>query len=248
MAKERVGFLTAAFESEKAELRRQMSILTAELETLHAGETAALRGETVENESIGTKSDDEARTTEDVPLPLLGRGVTPERSASEPVTPVPPTSVAVVDPPIAMAEGESLLVTTMTQLLKAHTEAIAAQTQATAAQHLPPIKPYAGEGKQAEEDAFDSGLEQIAGWSAKQQVHQLKLLLEKTALRIFQALPDTDRGSYQKVVDTLRVRFKAVDIEELRGMEFDHKVQRKESIEDLCLELQTLQQKAFPSI
>ncbi len=42
--------------------------------------------------------------------------------------------------------------------------------------------------------------------------------------------------------------FKAVDIEELRGMEFHHKVQKDELIEDLGLELQALGCKAFPSI
>ena len=44
---------------------------------------------------------------------------------------------------------------TITRLLKTYTKAIAAQTQETAAQHLPPLKPYTGEGKQIEEDGFD---------------------------------------------------------------------------------------------
>ena len=133
--------------------------------------------------------------------------------------------------------SESLLVATMTRLLEAHTEAIAAQTQATAAQHLPPLKAFTGEGKQMEEDGFERWIEQfeerakVAGWSTEQKLHQIKLLLEKTALRVLRALPDTDQSQYQKVVDALRARFKAVDIEELRGMEFHHKVQRDESID-----------------
>jgi len=45
----------------------------------------------------------------------------------------------------------------------------------------------------------------------------------------------------------LRDRFKAVDIEELRGLEFHHKVQGSESIEELGLGLQSLGHKAFPS-
>ena len=71
-------------------------------------------------------------------------------------------------------EGSHSLVVTMSRLLKAHTEAIAAQTQAAAAQHLPPLKPYSGEGKQIEDDGLDRWLEQfeerakIAGWSAAQ--------------------------------------------------------------------------------
>ena len=167
-----------------------------------------------------------------------------------------PTFVAAEgEPPTTpLTGGESLLVATMTTLLKAHTEAIAAQTQATAAQHLPPLKAFTGEGKQVEEDGFERWIEQfeerakVAGWSIEQQLHQLKLLLEKTALRVLRALPDTDQNRYQKVVDALRVRFKAVDIEELRGMEFHHRVQKDETIEDLGLELQALGRKAFPSI
>ncbi len=58
----------------------------------------------------------------------------------------------------------------------------------------------------------------------------------------------TDQSQYQKVVEALLVHFQAVDIEELRGMEFHHKVQKDESIEDLGLELQAFWHKAFPSI
>jgi len=75
-------------------------------------------------------------------------------------------------------------------ILKAHTEAIVAQMQTAAAQHLPPLKLYTGERKQIEEHRFDRWLEQfeeramVAGWSEAQQLHQLKLLLEKTALSV----------------------------------------------------------------
>ncbi len=96
-----------------------------------------------------------------------------------------------------------------------------------------------------EEEGFERWIEQrakVAGWSTEQKLHQIKLLLEKTALRVLRTLPDTDQSQYQKVVDALRARFKAVDIEELRGMEFHHKVQ------SIGLELQALGRKAFPSI
>lgn len=59
-------------------------------------------------------------------------------------------------------------------------------------------------------------------------------------------LPDTDQGSYSKVTEALRERFKPVDIEELCGLEFHHKVQGDETIEELGLELQVLGRKAFP--
>jgi len=164
------------------------------------------------------------------------------------------TPVLEASSPNVAGGDPSSLVETMTQLLKAHTEAIAAQTQATAAHNLPPLKPYTGEGKQVEEEGFDRWLEQfeergrVAGWTPTQQLHQLKLLLEKTALRVFRMLPDDDRGSYEKVTEALHNRFKPMDIEELFGLDFHHRMQSDETIEELGLELQALGRKAFPSI
>ena len=143
---------------------------------------------------------------------------------------------------------------TVSQLIKAQTEALAAQTRATAAQHLPPLKPFTGEGKQSEENSFDRWLEHfeeranLAGWSDMQQLHQLKLLLENTALKAFRMFPEADRESYKKAKAALKSRFKSVDIEELRGLEFHHKRQESESIEELGMELETLGHKAFPPI
>ena len=50
------------------------------------------------------------------------------------------------------------------------------------------------------------------------------------------------------MTDALRIRFKPVDIEELRGLEFNHHMQGSETIEELGMELQSLGQKAFPSL
>ena len=181
-------------------------------------------------------------------------GVTAVATTREPPGAIPTSATPVVPPGPVLAVGESLLVDPMTRFLKAHTEAIAAQTQATAAQHLPPLKAYTGQGKQVEEDGFERWIEQfeerakIASWSTEQQFHQLKLLLENTALRVYRALPPADESNYKKIVSSLRARFKAVDIEELRGMEFHHRVQKDETIESLGLELQALGLKAFPSI
>lgn len=85
----------------------------------------------------------------------------------------------------------------------------------------------------------------LAGWSDIQQLHQLKLLLENTALKVFRMFPDADRGSYSRAKAALKSRFKPVDIEGLRGLEFHHKMQEDESIEELGMELE---HKAFPSI
>ena len=59
--------------------------------------------------------------------------------------------------------------------------------------------------------------------------------------------PEEDRNDFDRAKDALKSRFKSVEIEELRGMEFHHKMQSTESIEELGLELQTLASKAFPS-
>jgi len=85
--------------------------------------------------------------------------------------------------------------------LKAHTEANCSSLSGCSAQHLLLPKAYTGEGKQIEEDRFDRWLEQfeerakIAGWSVAQRLNQLKMLLEKTALRVFSMLPDTDHST-----------------------------------------------------
>ncbi len=68
----------------------------------------------------------------------------------------------------------------MSRLLQAQTEALTAQTKATAAQHLPPLKPFTGEGKLTDDESFETWIEHfekgagLAGWSKSQQLHQLK--------------------------------------------------------------------------
>ena len=87
--------------------------------------------------------------------------------------------------------GDGLgVLATMTQLLQAQTKALAAQTRVAAAQHLPPLKPFSGEGKITEEDSFERWINHfeeragLVGWSEAQQLYQLKLLLEKTASKV----------------------------------------------------------------
>ena len=159
------------------------------------------------------------------------------------------TSLSAGNATAGMSES-AVLVSTMAKLLKTQTEAIQAQTQVAAAQHLPPLKPFTGEDMQVEEGTFDSWLElfeeraKLTCWGPAQRLHHLKLLLEKTALKAFQV---TDREDYDKATAALCKRFKLVDIEELRGLEFHHRIQGKETIEELGMGLQTLRCKAFPS-
>ena len=150
--------------------------------------------------------------------------------------------------------AEDSVLATMSRLLQAQRDALTAQTRAAAAHHLPPLKPFTGEGQQSRDDSFDQWLERfeeracLVGWSKSQQLHQLKLLLEETALRAFRMFPEADREDYDKAKSALKSRFRAVDIEELRGLEFHHKVQSDETVEELGMELQRLGNKAFPSI
>ena len=153
----------------------------------------------------------------------------------------------------AVSTSESTLAVTMAELIRAQTEALAAQTQAAAAQHLPPLKTFTGEGKLTDTDSFERWLEsfeeraKLVGWNEAQQLHQLKLLLDRTALRAFQMFPEEDRHNLERTKEALKSRFKSTEIEELHGMEFHHKMQTTESVEELGLELQTLANKAFPS-
>lgn len=87
----------------------------------------------------------------------------------------------------------------------------------------------------------------LVGWSEAQQLHQLKLLLDRTALQAFRMFSEEDRHDLGRAKEALRNRFKSVEIEELLGLEFHHKMQTTESVEELGLELQKLANKAFPS-
>ena len=129
-------------------------------------------------------------------------------------------------------DGPGVLAT-MTRLLQ---ETLAAQTRVAAAQHLPPLKPFSGEGKITEDDSFEQWIEHfeeragLVGWSEAQQLHQLKLLLEKMASKVFRMFPVEDKASYAKAKAALKGRFQSV---ELRGMEFHRLVQSKETVEEL---------------
>ena len=246
--REQVAALTASFAVEKSELEKTVQELSSEVRKLTSKHVSF-------SEFVGSTGGDSSDTdtyVTTIPMAvesstLVVGNVSP--SSSGMVTggdSVPIESGTETDP--------TTLVATMTRLLQAQTEAIAAQTQATAAQHLPPLETFTGEGMKTEEKTFDRWIElfeeraKVAGWGPAQQLHQLKFLLDKTALKAFRTFPVDDRGDYDRAVAALRERFKLVDIEELRGLEFHHKIQgSKETIEELGLDLQALCCKAFPS-
>lgn len=146
------------------------------------------------------------------------------------------------------------VVSSVTKLIEVQMEAMAAQARAAAVQHLPSLCCYTGEGKDALDDSFDRWIERfqerakIAGWNMEHQIYQLKLHLEKTAADVFRMLPDSDKSDFNKAVNALRKRFQPADIEELRGLEFHHRMQGDETIEKLGISIQQLGLKAFPSM
>lgn len=150
--------------------------------------------------------------------------------------------------------GHSALLEKVTELLKAQTEAMTAQAQAAAVQHLPAFHCYTGEDDQTDDEVFDRWLERfeerakLAGWSNEQKLYHLKLHLDKTALQVFRMLPESERKSYDETIKALKKRFRPVDIEELRGLEFHTRVQGDESIEKLGIDIQKLGHKAFPTM
>ena len=245
-AEGQVKILTASFDKQKAELECRIRELTDRVSTL------STKGSEANVVEVPGEASDVA--VGETAVNGAGNEAPRETSSSTSASRVEEMVIEETTHSTSTTESESTsLVATMAKLLKAQTEAIAAQTQAAAAQHLPPLKPFTGEDVQVEEKTFERWLElfeeraKLAGWEPTQQLHQLKLLLDKTALRAFRTFQPADRENYSRATAALQRRFKLVNIEELRGLEFHHKVQGKESIEELGMELQTLGHRAFPS-
>ena len=185
--------------------------------------------------------------TNTTPTAVIVSGITATRESGTPMLSDSSES--------SSAPDESGMLATMSRLIQAQTEALVAQTRAAATQHLPPLKPFTGEGIGMDDgNSFEKWIEHfeeragLVGWNEAQQLHQLKLLLEKTASKVFQMLPVEDKASYSRVKDALKTLFRSVDIEELRGMEFHRLVQTSESVEKLGMEIQQLGHRAFPSV
>ena len=79
----------------------------------------------------------------------------------------------------------------------------------------------------------------MLSWTDELKCYHIKQYLTGTALQVFELLPPAKRSNY---IDALKDRFKPIDIEELRGLEFH------QSVEKLGLELMTLGKKAFPTL
>lgn len=215
---------------EKATLEREVEDLRHELQVCReAASRATAGGVETTTETTGREGGAEVATTPST-----------ETTAIEDTREAPATTgrtstggeIAGTESGSGDRPGEmSGMITTMTRLLQAQTEALEAQARAATTQHLPPLKPFSGEGKIMEEDSFERWVEQfeeranLIGWNEAQQLHQLKLLLEKTASKVFQMFSVEDKATYARAKAALQARFRSVDIEELRGMEFHRLVQ-----------------------
>ena len=154
--------------------------------------------------------------------------------------------------PLENRTSDQIMVT-VTRLLEAQRQMMEAQVQAMAAQSVPPLRKFCGENINTDKGSIDRWLEQfaerarVAGWSEEQKLFQLKAHLEKTAEHTVRMLPEEEKSSYSSVVVALQKRFRSLDIEELRGLEFHQLMQEKQSVEALGMELQKLGCKAFPT-
>ena len=149
---------------------------------------------------------------------------------------------------------ESGLMETFEKFIEAQTKMMSAHAKIVAVQNFPPLPPFIGEEIDCENKSFVKWHERfeeraaLAGWDNEQKLHQLKFHLGKNALRVFEMLPESERKVYASAVGTLKKRFRPIDIEELRGLEFNQKMQTSESVEQLGIDLMSLGRKAFPKI
>ena len=183
-------------------------------------------------------------------------------SASSSTTATSSTTVSTTSTSVT-ASGASTIVTHSTPTLtsvgsaemmaiffETQSQLLAAQVQAAS---LPPLVCFDGQTEGDDTD-FLQWLEKfeerarLAKWTEETKLCQLRLHLTKLADQVFQMLPKEDKSSYAQAVGALKKRFRSVEIEEFKGLEFHRRVQGEESIEQLGMDLQKLGRKAFPAI
>ena len=149
--------------------------------------------------------------------------------------------------------GHLELIKSFEKVMEAQTKMLAAQANAMTVQSFPPLPLFTGEDIKSEYDEFDHWLKRfeerakLAAWTDEQKFGQLKLHLGGYALRVFDVLEPRSRSIYAQAVDSMKSRFRSLDIPELCGLDFHQMTQKEESIEKLGVELQRLCRKAFPS-
>ena len=99
--------------------------------------------------------------------------------------------------------GQTILVESMAELLKAQTQMLATQAQAASIQSLPALTPFTREESQSQlfDEDFDHWLKSfeeralVARWTAEQKLCQLKAHLKKTALQMLRLLSQSSNKS-----------------------------------------------------
>ena len=135
------------------------------------------------------------------------------------------------------------------KFFETQSQLLAAQVQAAS---LPPLVCFDGSSEN-DDSEFLQWLERfeerarLEKWTEETKLCQLKLHLTKLAHQVFQMLAKEEKSSYSLAVVALKKRFRSVEIEELKGLEFHRRVQGEETIEQLGMELQKLGRKAFPT-
>ena len=112
--------------------------------------------------------------------------------APPPSVPVSTTTTSIVGTTATPREPTEVM-EVLNKLVQVQTDVMAAQARATAVQNLPSVGCFTGGGDTA--DRFDGWIERFeerakfAGWSGDEQLYQLKLHLDKSALEVFRMLP-----------------------------------------------------------
>ena len=128
------------------------------------------------------------------------------------------------------------------------------QAKAMTVQNFPPLPRFTGEEIDCEDKSFERLCKRfeeraaLVGWDDKQKLHQLKFQLDKTALRVFKVMPDSERTEYTSAIEKLKKHFRPMDIEELQGLEFNQRMQSTETIKKLGIDLMSLGRSAFPTV
>ncbi len=142
--------------------------------------------------------------------------------------------------------GPSSLQSVFQDFLESQAQLLAMQTNALSEQSAPPLLSFTGEDVEAEANSFERWLDMfeeratVLSWTDELKGYHTKQHLAGTALQVFELLPPAKCSSYGQLIESLKDRFKPIDIEDLRGLEFHQFTQKTQSVEKLGLELMTL--------
>ena len=97
---------------------------------------------------------------------------------------------------------DASVLASLEKFIEAQTKMMSDHARALTVQNFPSLPQFTGEEIDSEERSFErwhAKFEEravLAGWEDKQKLHQLKFLLSKTALRVFEIMPESQRAEY----------------------------------------------------